>query len=190
MASCRLTPVIPRPRNAPVPVAPVPVWHVTGATGTPLSLTGNGGGPAPVGCPRREEVKGGTRRRMDMALRWVRLERPLGWVWTRRVRIPGARTLGSSSLVARRLGGLAGCQLTGPVSGRGPGSELAPQRAVAPRSRAGGAMPRRAETNPRFLEGEVPVKQVITQEPFLARGCGLRFRGVVFPLLMAFTTDY
>ena len=96
-----------------------------------------------MGCPGREEVKGGARRRMDMAFRWVRLERPLGWVWTRRVRVPGARALGSSSSTARRLGGLAGCQLIVPVSGRGPGSELAPQRAVAPRSRAGGAMPRR-----------------------------------------------
>ena len=63
---------------------------------------------------RREEMKGGTQRRMAMAFRWVRLERPLCSAWTRRVRFPGVRALGGSS--ARRLGGLTGRQLTGPVA--------------------------------------------------------------------------
>ena len=63
---------------------------------------------------RREEIKGGTQRRMAMAFRWVRLERPLRSAWTRRVRFPGIRALGGSS--ARRLGGLTGRQLTGPVA--------------------------------------------------------------------------
>ena len=55
---------------------------------------------------RRGEVKGGTEWRMAMAFRCVRLVRPLESAWTRLVRFPGARALGSSS--ARRLGGLAG----------------------------------------------------------------------------------
>ena len=63
---------------------------------------------------RREEMKGGTQRRMAMAFRWVRLERPLCSAWTRRVRLPGVRALGGSS--ARRLCGLTGRQLTGPVA--------------------------------------------------------------------------
>ena len=45
---------------------------------------------------RREEMKGGTRRRMDMPFRWVRFELSLGSVWTRRARFPGARALGGS----------------------------------------------------------------------------------------------
>ena len=63
---------------------------------------------------QREGAKGGTRRRMDMAFRWVCLEWPWGSVWMRRARFSGARALGGSSLM--RLGGLAGCQLTGPVA--------------------------------------------------------------------------
>ena len=63
---------------------------------------------------RREEMKGGTQRRMAMAFRLVRLERPLCSAWTRRVRFPGVRALGGSS--ARRLGGLTGRQLTRPVA--------------------------------------------------------------------------
>ena len=64
---------------------------------------------------RREEMKGGrTQRRMPMAFRWVRLERPLCSAWTRQVRFPGVRALGGSSV--RRLGGLTGRQLTGPVA--------------------------------------------------------------------------
>ena len=63
---------------------------------------------------RREEMKGGTRRRMDMPFRRVRFELPLGSVWTRRARFPGARALGGSS--TWRLGGLSGRQLTGPVA--------------------------------------------------------------------------
>ena len=63
---------------------------------------------------RPEEIKGGTQRRMAMAFRWVRLERPLCSAWTRRVRFPGVRALCGSS--ARRLGGLMGRQLTGPVA--------------------------------------------------------------------------
>ena len=63
---------------------------------------------------RREEMKGGTQRRMAMPFRWVRFELSLGSVWTRRVRFPGARALGGSS--TWRLGGLSGRQLTGPVA--------------------------------------------------------------------------
>ena len=63
---------------------------------------------------RREEMKGGKRRRMDMPFRWVRFELSLGSVWTRRVRFPGARALGGSS--TWRRGGLSGRQLTGPVA--------------------------------------------------------------------------
>ena len=65
---------------------------------------------------RREEMKGGTQRRMAMAFRWVRLERPLCSAWTRRVRFPGVCALGGSS--ARRLGGLKGRQLTGRMARR------------------------------------------------------------------------
>ena len=63
---------------------------------------------------RREEVKGGTQRRMAMTFCDVRLERPLGSAWTRLVRFPGARALSGS--LARKLGGLTGRQLTGPVA--------------------------------------------------------------------------
>ena len=63
---------------------------------------------------RREEMKGGTRRRMDMPFRWVRFELSLESVWTRRARFPGACALGGSS--TWRLGGLSGRQLTGPVA--------------------------------------------------------------------------
>ena len=64
---------------------------------------------------RREEPKGGTRRRMDMPFRWVRFELSLGSVWTRQARFLGARELGGSS-TWWRLGGLSGRQLTGPVA--------------------------------------------------------------------------
>ena len=63
---------------------------------------------------RREEMKGGTQRRMAMPFRWVRFELSLGLVWTRLVRFPGARALGGSS--TWRRGGLSGRQLTGPVA--------------------------------------------------------------------------
>ena len=63
---------------------------------------------------RREEMKGGTQRRMAMPFRWVRFELSLGSVWTRRARFPGARALGGSS--TWRRGGLSGRQLTGPVA--------------------------------------------------------------------------
>jgi hypothetical protein len=61
------------------------------------------------GDERRNTVAHGA-----MTFRWVRLERPLCSAWTRRVRFPGVRALGGSS--ARRLGGLTGRQLTGPVA--------------------------------------------------------------------------
>ena len=63
---------------------------------------------------RRAEVKGGTRWRMDMVFRWVRLELFLGLAWTSWARFSGARALGGSS--TRRLGGLTDRQLTGPVA--------------------------------------------------------------------------
>ena len=111
-----------RPRTARAPLvvewpdpeggdgAPIPVgrlrWHLQNwvAVATAGGLR-NG---------QREEVNGGTQRRMAMAFRWVRLERPLCSVWTRRVRFPGVRALVGSS--ARLLGGLTGRQLTGPVA--------------------------------------------------------------------------
>ena len=55
-------------------------------------------------------------RRMDMAFPWVCLEWPWGSVRMRRARFSGARELGGSS--PTRLGGLAGCQLTGPLAER------------------------------------------------------------------------
>ena len=63
---------------------------------------------------RREDTKGRTQRRMALAFRWVRLERPLCSAWTRRIRVPGVRALGGSS--ARRLGGLTGRRLIGPMA--------------------------------------------------------------------------
>ena len=77
--------------------------------------TANGQARAESG--RREEMKGGTQRRMAMAFRWVRLEWPLCSAWTRQVRFPGVRVLGAlGGSSARRLGGLTGSQLTGPVA--------------------------------------------------------------------------
>ena len=49
------------------------------------------------GSGRREEAKGGTRRRMIKAFRWVYVERSLGSVSTMRTQFPGVRALGGSS---------------------------------------------------------------------------------------------
>ena len=110
-------------------------WRVLLLSGRVTGSREGGGYPIPVGrlrlrprnwmalattngqaCAsgRRVELKGGTRRRMDMPFRWVRFELSLGSVWTRRARFPGARALGGSS--TWRLGGLSGRQLTGPVA--------------------------------------------------------------------------
>ena len=107
-------------------------------------------------------MKGGTQWRMAMAFPWVRLERPLCLcsAWARRVRFPGVGALGGSS--ARRLGGLTGRQLTGPVA-EAPevmhGSELSPKREIGPRNRTSGAIPRRGRCEfPLFCKTKFPQK--------------------------------
>ena len=116
---------------------------------------------------RREEMKGGTQRRMAMAFRWVRLERPLCSAWTRRVRFPGVRALGGSS--ARRLGGLTGRQLTGPVA-EAPEVNLRRsarsdhETELAARSLGG------ADANSSFFVGGSFRKKVITKKTHIARG--------------------
>ena len=123
---------------------------------------------------RREEMKGGTQRRMAMAFHWVRLERQLCSAWTRRVRFPGVRALGGSS--ARRLGGLTGRQLTGPVAeALGPGSEFSPKRRSA-RSDQGTELAARfpggADANSSFfVKQQSSRKKNITKQPDLDRGC-------------------
>jgi hypothetical protein len=105
---------------------------------------------------RREEMKGGTQRRMAMAFRWVRLERPLCSAWTRRVRFPGVRALGGSS--ARRLGGLTGRQLTGPVA-EAPEVDLRRSARSDHETELAARSPGGADANSSFSTTQVSVKK-------------------------------
>ena len=117
---------------------------------------------------RREEMKGGTQRRMAMAFRWVRLERPLCSAWTRRVRFPGVRALGGSS--ARRLGGLTGRQLTGPVA-EAPEVDLRRSARSDHETELAARSPGGADANSSFSTTQVSVKKVIPKKLDLDRGC-------------------
>ena len=120
---------------------------------------------------RREEMKGGTQRRMAMAFRWVRLERPLCSAWTRRVRFPGVRALGGSS--ARRLGGLTGRQLTGPVA-EAPEVNLRRSARSDHETELAARSPGGADANSSFsCKTKFPQKKVTAKKTFLVRGCAL-----------------
>ena len=56
---------------------------------------------------RREKAKGGTRRRMGMAFRWVCLEWPWGLVRMRRARFSGSRALGGGAAARLQCGSVA-----------------------------------------------------------------------------------
>ena len=113
---------------------------------------------------RREEMKGGTRRRMDMPFRWVRFELSLGSAWTRRARFPGARALGGSS--TWRLGGLSGRQLTGPVV-KAPEVDLRSSAASRHQAELGVWCPGGAEANSSFfVKGTTPSAEVQPQGEF------------------------
>ena len=79
-----------------------------------------------------------------LRIRGPRLKRPLGSVWTRRARIPGACALGGSS--ARRLGSLAAWRPVSPSahrpchrpSGSSPVRRGASRRGIGPQNPAGG----------------------------------------------------
>ena len=126
---------------------------------------------------RREEMKGGTQRRMAMAFRWVRLERPLCSAWTRRVRFPGVRALGGSS--ARRLGGLTGRQLTGPVA-EAPEVNLRRSARSDHETELAARSPGGADANSSFSTTQVSVKKVIPKKLDLDRGCQGEMRTETF----------
>ena len=111
---------------------------------------------------RREEIKGGTQRRMAMAFRWVRLERPLCSAWARQARFPGVRALGGSS--ARRLGGLTGRQLTGPVA-EAPEVDLRSSAASRHQAELGVWCPGGADANSSFFVTQVSVKKIYYEKP-------------------------
>ena len=118
-------------------------------------------GKACVQSGRREEMKGGTQRRMAMAFRWVRLERPLCSAWTRRVRFPRVRALVGSS--ARLLGGLTGRQLTGPVA-EAPEVDLRSSAASRHQAELGVWCPGGAEANPSVFVGGSFLKKSYSQK--------------------------
>ena len=84
--------------------------------------------------------------------------------------ISGARALGGSSPM--RLGGLAGCQLTGPVA-ETPDVDL--RRSAASHHQAGlrGRCPGGAEANPGFSRKRSSRKKSYYENVFLVRGCVL-----------------
>ena len=109
-----------------------------------VNLGGSGHCEWPDTCVsgQREEVKGGTRRRMIKAFRWCVSNDP----WDQCER-RGLNFLVRARSAARLLGGSAVSGLGGlPAhwpSGRDPGCGFTSQRRIAPPSRAGGLMPRR-----------------------------------------------
>ena len=110
---------------------------------------------------RREEMKGGKRRRMDMPFRWVRFELSLGSVWTRRARFPGARALGGSS--TWRLGGLTGRQLTGLVA-EAPEVNLRRSARSDHETELAARSPGGADANSSFSTTQVSVKKSYSQK--------------------------
>ena len=133
---------------------------------------------------RREEIKGemkgGTQRRMAMAFRWVRLERPLcSAAWTRRVRFPGVRALGGSS--ARRLGGLTGRQLTSPVA-EAPEVDLRRSARSDRETELAARSPGGADANSSYSTTEVSVKKSYSKTTRPRPGvCAPSLAGCFFP---------
>ena len=103
-----------------------------------------------------------------MAFRWVCLEWPWGSVWMRRAQFSGARALGGSSPM--RLGGLVGCQLTGPVA-ETPDVDLRLTAASHHQAELGGRCPGGADANSIFFVKQSSARKVMAKNAFLVAGC-------------------
>ena len=121
-----------------------------------------------------------------MAVRWVRLDRPLCTVWTRKVRFSGVGALGCS-VSARRLGGLTGRQLTGPVA-EAPEVNMRRSARLDHETELAARSPGRAGASCSFffVGGSSRTKKCITKKKtFLVRGCTPLVTGILAGLRLA-----